>query len=509
MTYEELLQENHEQKLQIAALQFRLDQLERAIRGSRRERFVPDNTESQITLFEQEITDAFNAPKEAEKEEQPVTEVRKRKPKKVNRNTFPAHLLRVESLIQPEDYQEGFKKIGQDVTEILKYTPLQLEVLKIVRPRYTDPHATEDTIHQANIPPRIIPRGLVDDSVVAGLITEKFEYHMPVFRFVKKMKNAGIDFIHAKHCYNYLAKAGELMQPIHALMHKEVLNSKYVQMDESGIRVLSQDKEHGKQRGCMWVMFAPTSGLVLFNYRPSKEKHHAYDLLDGYKGVLQSDGNSTYQSIADVPPEVKIMGRYSIQLTAFLNCWAHTRRKFYEAKDLDPTLINPILVDIQQLYAIEKQTSKENLTAQQCYDLRQEYALPVLDAIKEKLDNAILTNLTGPVKTAIQYTIKRWSQLSNYISDGNYKIDTNLLENKIRLLALGRKNYLFAKTDETAQHIATFYSIVATCQAHGLNTFDYLCWLFRKINTEKITDDATYWLPHKVDRTQFEDGVGG
>ncbi len=503
--YLSLKEENEALKIENLAQRLRLEQLERALFGSKRERFIPAVPEEQMSMFDLEesgqsksngssntITDHQDSKK------------KKSKKKKISRNTFPSHLPREEQIIEPEGYQEHFKRIGKDVTEILKYIPMELKVLKIIRPRYADKTLDEKNIYQANIPVRIIPKGLVDDSLVAGLISEKFEYHMPVYRFVKKLRKAGIHFIKAKHCYNYLAKVGEMMQPLHDLMHQEMLSSGYVQMDESSIRVLSQDQEHGKLRGCMWVMHAPRSDLVLFNYRVSKEKDFACELLDGYQGVLQADGNSTYQSIADVPPEAKLMGKYEIQVSEFLNCWAHTRRKFYEVKDLEPDIIYPLLEDIQQLYALESEAREQRMDAKKRYDLRQQKAIPVLNSIKKKLDEASLKNLTGPVKAAFRYTIKRWLQLSNYVNNGNWEIDTNLLENKIRLLALGRKNYLFAKTNQTAQHVATFYSIIATCQIRGIDVFKYLTWLFKKMVSEKINDQAVNWLPHKVDRSMFD-----
>lgn len=509
MTIEDLYQENRalkkeneELELRLSILQFRLEQLEKVLYGSKRERFVPDQHTDQTSLF----ADIEEGPSKSEESEDVIvrTVPKKRKGKKeIARNTFPAHLVREEQVMEPEGYQEGYKYIGQDETEILKYIPMELKVLKIIRPRYVDPTSKEKQIQQANIPPRIIPKGLVDDSLIAGLISEKYEYHMPVYRFVKKLRNAGVDFIKAKHCYNYLAKTGAMLQPLHDLMHRELLQSGYVQMDESSIRVLSQDQEQGKLRGCMWVMHAPRSHLVLFNYRNSKEKEHACDLLDGYQGVLQTDGNATYQSIADTPPKNKVLGKYDIQVSEFLNCWAHTRRKFFEAKDLEPALIHPILKDIQQLYALERQARDQQMDADQRFILRQDKAIPILNSIKQKLDEGSMVNLTGPAKVAFSYTLKRWLQLSTYVKNGSWEIDTNLLENKIRLLALGRKNFLFAKTDETAQHVATFYSLVATCHIRKIDVFKYLCWLLNKVATEKITEQSVNWLPHKIDPATF------
>ena len=508
MTFSELEQEilalkeeNRILKLENEIQRFRLDQLENTIFGSKRERFIPNALEEQISLFD----DSSKTNSEELSNEPTQAVAVKTKPKSSStkipkkRNSFPAHLPREEQIILPEKHEKHFKEIGIDVTEILKYTPMKLIVKRIVRPRYVDPTAKQSTVYQSNIPPRIIPKGLADDSLLAALIIEKFEYHMPIYRFVKKLRKAGITFIKAKHLYNYLAKIGQLLQPLHALMLQQVLQSHYVQMDESGIRVLSQDKEYGKLRGCMWVMNAPLSNLVLYNYRPSKEKEYAYELLNGYQGTLHTDGNATYQGIADAEPNMKFMGKYNIEVTNFLNCWAHTRRKFYEAKDLNPNIIHPILTDIQGLYAIESEARNQKLNSSKRKQLRQEQAIPLLDSIKKKLDQAVTTNITGPVKKAIRYTLKRWKNLTRYTENGDWEIDTNLLENKIRPLALGRKNYLFAKTDETAQHVATYYSFIGSCHMNGIDPFKYFLWLFKKIAVNKMDQNAVNWLPHKFD----------
>ena len=315
----ELKEENESLESQNNALRFELNQLKRAIYGSKRERFIPTMPDEQTSIFDEgsESESSSTVDPVNETTDSSSTFAKRKVKKKIGRNTFPAHLEREEKIIDPRNHQDGFKKIGKDVTEILKYTPMVLKVLKIVRPRYVNPATQEKNIHQANIPARIIPKGLVDDSVIAGLISEKFEYHLPVYRFVKKMRKAGIHFIKAKHCYNYIAKVGEMMQPLHVLMLKEMLGNGYIQMDESSIRVLSQDKENGKLRGCMWVMHAPRSDLVVFNYRAGKEKEYAYELLDGYHGVLQTDGNATYQGIADAPCGAKLMGTYQIEISSF------------------------------------------------------------------------------------------------------------------------------------------------------------------------------------------------
>ena len=215
-------------------------------------------------------------------------------------------------------------KIGEDITEILAYTPGSYHVEQIVRPRHVEKDNEEAGVKQANIPPRLIPKGMVDETLVAHLIIEKILFHTPIHRFRKKLKQAEISFISEQNLYNWFHYAAAQLKPLYHLFKADLLNQSYLQCDETRIQVLSKNKPGASLRGQMWVINQPQLQAVLFEYHPSRSAHAAQQLLDGFEGILQVDGYSSYETIAKQAP---------IQLVF---CMAHARRKFFDAKNTDP-----------------------------------------------------------------------------------------------------------------------------------------------------------------------------
>jgi transposase len=291
---------------------------------------------------------------------------------------------------------------------------------------------------------------------------------------------------------NWFGRTAESLLPLYHLLQVDVLVTGYIQADETRIQVLAKLKKNASHRGQMWVYFAPTIKATFFNYESTRSTEAAEVILGDYQGVIQSDGYSVYQKIGQQ------------QGVEVIHCMAHARRKFFEAKENEPESVNFILSKIQFLYKIEQKTRDENLTYEERYQLRQEKAFPILKEIKEWLveksaDRTILPK--SKLKIALNYTLNLWKGLEAYAHDGKLEIDNNLVENTIRPVALGRKNYLFAGSHQAAQNLAIFYSIVGTCEKNNINVYQYLNWLLRKIATEKITPDAVNWLPHRVDPT--------
>ena len=238
----------------------------------------------------------------------------------------------------------------------------------------------------------------------------------------------------------------------------------------------------------MWIYRAPQTGAVLFDYHPSRNKECPQRLLANYKGHLQVDGYGGYNQY------------HQREGVTVLNCMAHARRKFFEAKDYDEQIACWFLGRAAQLYAIERKAREEELSAENRLQLRQKEAIPILDEIGKWLEENLYTQLPkSPIGKAIAYAHSRWSRLCLYASDGELEIDNNLIENKIRPLALGRKNYLFAHNEHTAQNLAMLYSLVGTCEACGINPHKYISWVLKKIVHHKIDDNARDWLPHRID----------
>jgi transposase len=462
--------------------------LKKMIFGAKRERFVSAQDPMQSTLFEVEEP---LSPNVEEVEETVVKKKKKVRPQNVQRNRFPESLERKTTVIYPEDLAiQGFTQIGNDVTELLAYRPASLFVKEIIRPRLVDKKEADKGVFQAPIPPRIVPKGMVDESLIAEIINEKIQFHTPVHRFSKKLKQAGVDFISENNLYNWFHTAAASLLPVYDLLVKDILSQNYIQGDETRMQVLKKNKPGSSHRGQMWAFMAPTIKAVAFNYEPTRSGKSANVILDHFSGKLQVDGYSVYETIGK---------RKDIELSY---CMAHSRRKFYDAKDIAPGIANYVLEKVQFLYALEEHCRKEKFNFQQRFYIRQEKAVPILKELEKYLieksaDRTILPK--SLIRKAIDYALSRWKGLSAYAHDGELEIDNNLVENTIRPIALGRKNYMFAGSDEGAQHLAVLYSIIGTCLKNNINAYTYLHWLLKKVATNKITPQAVLWLPHRID----------
>jgi transposase len=465
--------------------------LKKMLFGAKRERFISDQNPMQTSLFGLEEQEAAATTQQVEETEEVV--VRKKKKtsrKKPQRNRFPESLERETTILQPTGIDlEGFTQIGTDVTELLSYRPASLYVKQIIRPRLVDKKNEDKGVLQAPIPPRIVPKGMVDESLIAEIINEKIQFHTPVHRFSKKVKQAGVDFISENNLYNWFHTGAASLIPIYDLLIKDILSQDYIQGDETRMQVLKKNKPGASHRGQMWAFMAPTIKAVAFNYEPTRSGKSANIILEHFSGKLQVDGYTVYDAIGK---------RKDIDLSF---CMAHSRRKFYDAKDIAPDIANYVLEKVQVLYALEEHCRKENFNFQQRLHIRQEKAVPILKELEKYLmeksaDRTILPK--SLIRRAIDYALPRWKGLSAYAHDGELEIDNNLVENTIRPIALGRKNYMFAGSDEGAQHLAVLYSIIGTCLKNNINAYHYLHWLLKKVAANKITEEAVEWLPHRI-----------
>ena len=243
------------------------------------------------------------------------------------------------------------------------------------------------------------------------------------------------------------------------------------------IKVLDKNKKGPAHRGYHWVYRSPTKRLVMFDYHEGRGREGPQGCLKDFKGYLQTDGYSVYEDFGNTPG------------ITLLGCMAHARRKFDEAKDNDLVRAEYVLAQMQKLYAIERHAKSEALSDIEIVELRQEQAVPILLHLKEwMLENykAVLPKST--IGNAMHYSLQRWDKLLVYITDGRLEIDNNLVENAIRPVAIGRKNYLFAGSHNGAHRAAMLYSFLGTCKINGVNPFEWLRDVLLKIQDHKITN---------------------
>ena len=461
---------------EVEQLKVQLAELKRMIFGSKSERFVP-LAEGQLGLFSEDITE-IPVP-----EEDHIIEVRRKQPSKSKqvpvRTTIPAHLPRVEEIIEPENKTADSEKIGEEITEILEYTPGKLFVRRIIRPKYR----IGKEISIGELPSLPLPKSNAGASLLSHIMVSKFIDHLPFYRQIQIFKRQKV-VLSSSTISGWFNQTSELLEPLYDVLEQEVLNTHYLQMDESPIGVQDSHKIGALHQGYQWVYRNPVKGLVLFKYDSSRSKKVPEEILSNYSGYLQTDGYAAYQNLVT---------KGNITL---LGCMAHARRYFEKALDNDHKRASYVLKRIQELYIIEKKCKERSVdeTVKQRY--RNKYANPILKQMKHWLDENIQQVLPkSSIGKAIAYTIKIWKNLERYVLDPRFEIDNNLVENSIRPLALGRKNYLFAGSHKAAQNIAMMYSFFASCKVNQIEPLGWLTHTLENILDHKA-NKLVELLPH-------------
>jgi len=453
----------------VAVLSHQLEQLKKMVFGSKSERFEPvGNTKDSLqlklnldaeTVAQCKITDATQITYTRTK-----TEVTDNKPKAhPGRMKLPEHLRRDTIILQPDMDVAGLRKIGDEVSEVLDYIPGELYVKQYIRPKYAQPVSeTSTAVLTASLPGRLLGKCMAGEGLLAQIIVDKYAGHLPLHRQLQRFQRAGVTI--AQSTINDWAQA--TLNQLSALYeaHKRlVLQSSYLHADETPLKVMDENKKGTTHRGYYWVYHNSREKMVLFDYRTGRGREGPDDILKDYKGYLQTDGYAVYEDFDK---------RQGITL---LHCMAHARRKFTDALESDRARAGHALAMFGQLYAAERSITDGALTGDAIMQLRQQQSVPVLDALKEWMANEYPKVLPkSPVGQAMAYCLPRWEKLCIYTSDAKLNIDNNPVENAIRPVAIGRKNYLFAGSHEAAQRAAMVYSLFATCRLHHVNPHDWL-----------------------------------
>ena len=446
-----------------------LAQLKRMIFGSKSERHI-GNDPSQLNLgLDVETVE------QPERETEQITYTRNKSDNKKGaaiRLALPAHLHREEHIIEPEEDITGARKIGEVVTEVLEYTPGKFYVEKYVRPKYVFPK--EEKIVIGELPTLPIPRGNAGPGLLSHLLISKFVDHLPFYRQVQQFKRQDIDIAEST-ISGWFSSSCRLLEPLYDRLVTRVRQSSYLMADETPIPVQTHDKPGSTHKGYHWVYYAPIEKLVCFDYRKGRGRDGPEEFLEKFRGMLQVDGYSAY----DVYENKEGITLYG--------CLAHARRKYENSKDNDPQRAEYVLDRMRNLYMVEREARESNLSYDQRKELRIAKSLPVLQELekwmKEQLPEVLPKSSIGQ---AISYTLKLWPRLTRYIDNGQVEIDNNLIENSIRGVALGRKNYLFAGSHEAAQQAAMIYSFLGTCKINKIEPYSWLKDTLTRISDHSI-----------------------
>ena len=473
----------------LQATRFQLEQLRRMIFGSKRERFVSNIDINQLRIEFDPMAAEIETEVKAERKKIRV-EYERKKPKKEHhgRMALPAHLPVVETIIEPTEDTTGMVCIGNDVTEELDYTPATLHINRIIRPKYMTAEDEKGSQHQVIAElNRPIPRCIASAALLSMIFTDKYVYHLPLYRILQRINKMGVT-IPSSTMESWVKLGAELIRSLFAVHRLYVFSEIYQMIDESPIKVQDRDKPGACHQGYMWVRYGPLSKSALFEYYKSRSTKGPIDDLSSFKGYIQTDGYSGYTYLA------------SLQGITHLSCWAHARRYFDKALQNDQQRAGHVMKLIQLLYANEALAREAEMSHDERHALRLEKSLPIINEIGAYIyQHKSLVTPLSPIGKAFEYCSNRWTSLQNYLTNGMLEIDSNLVENSIRPLALGRKNYLFAGSHEAAQNIAMFYSFFATCKSHDIDPQKWLTYVIKNINDTK-TSRLKDLLPQFIDQ---------
>jgi transposase len=469
------------QLVQMELLKAELAQLKRLVFGAKSEHFHPDNDPAQLSLGIQAEAVAATSVISAKKIAYTRVQTETKPAGHPVRMKLPEHLERREIVVEPEGLQEGCRRIGEEVTEELEYEPGKLYVNRFVRPKYVS--ADNNRILVAPMVERPLLKAIAGPGLLTQIVVDKYLDHLPLHRQQQRFSREKISIPYST-LTDWVSNTCRLITPLYDALVKEVLSSDYLHADETPIKVLDKDKKGETHRGYYWVYHNSLKDLVLFDYQPGRGREGPSEMLKDFKGHVQTDGYGGYNFL-DKEKDITLF-----------HCWAHARRKFYDALPNDKVRAEYALRQIQLLYEVESTAREQGLNTEQLVAKRREKSVPVLEEFYQWMKQTYMeVTPQSAIGKAAAYSLKLWDGLTTYTTDGKLNIDNNPVENAIRPVAIGRKNYLFAGSHEAAERSAMLYSLFGTCKLHGINPFNWMKDVLQKIAAHPV-NKINDFLPH-------------
>jgi transposase len=443
--------------------------------GPRSETFDP----RQLLLFGQRIDQLTLDEKSIEDESGELLTTRRIKRRDQHgRQQLPDSLERIEIEHDLDDKRcpacgNERARMGTEISEQLEYFPASFKVLKHVRHKYAcarcDHDGYDPNIATAVKPPQPIEKGLPGPSLLAYVAVSKLGDHLPLYRLERIFERQQVHVARSTMCA-WMRCAGELVTPLVDLMAERVRNSQVIHTDDTPVPIQSPGMKQCRQ-GRIWCYLGDEQHpYTVYDYTPNRQRDGPAKWLKKFTGYLQADAYGGYDGI------------YHAQGVTEVACWAHARRKFYDAQDSDEQRSVQILTLVGQLYQIERESKQ--LSGALRLAVRQERSLPVLEKIKTWLDaeqEVVLPR--SPMAAAIGYAQNQWQALNAYVTQGFLNIDNNASERALKRVAIGRKNWLFAGNDAAAENHARLWSLIASAERHGVDPQRYLTSVLAKIAT--------------------------
>lgn len=358
--------------------------------------------------------------------------------------------------------------IDEKVTYRLAQAPGSYSILELRRPVYK--LLDESRLVSAAAPASVLEKSVADVSLLAGMLIDKYCFHLPLYRQHQRMLQCGIQ-VSRTSLTTWAGRAIDLLRPITVALSAQVLASRVLAMDETPIKAGRESK--GKMRAAyLWPIYGEDDE-VIFHYAPSREHHHVDHFLAGFRGTLLTDGYAAYTEYAARQDGI-----------THANCWAHCRRGFDRAKESEPQAAGEALALIGALYRHEEILRERQLGGAEKLAYRAEHSEPIVHAFWHWCDGQCHRGdllPKDPFAKAIQYAKARTISLQVFLSDPDVQIDTNHLERSLRVIPSGRKNWLFCWTEIGAERVAVIQSLLVTCRLHGVDPYTYLVDVLQRI----------------------------
>jgi len=459
-------------------LQNQLDWFKRHTFGRRSEKWDPhqkllfEALEKQVKSRQAEILASRRSSESMAKKES-HRNGRKPLPKDLPRERI-EHVPEKEALLCSTCGREK-ERIGEEVTEELDYVPASFVVRQHIRGKYAC-KVCQNGVVIADLPTRPIEKGRPGTGLLSHILVSKYGDHLPLHRQEGIFKRHGIDIRRSTMC-DWVGQSAELLQPLVKEMKRQILLSPKIHTDDTPVPVRNGPRKQIR-KGYLWV-YIDMDNNVVFDYTPNRCREGPVEFLGDYSGYIQADAYSGYDAV------------FEKGLATEVGCWAHTRRKFYDAKDTDPVRGHELLVLIGQLYDIERQAKEEKLNAAEIKTLRQKYSRPILERIQQRLEAFSIEVLPkSPMGQAVGYARGQWDALNRYLENGILEIDNNLAERTLRMVVIGRKNWLFAGHDNGGHRAAIIYGLIASCKLCKIDPFAYLRDVLDRVSTHPASQVA-------------------
>ena len=497
---EALREEIERQALEIKLLREKIDLLVRKVFGSSSEKLDTDQLLLALEGMEAKKPEASSVAAadalEADLKAKPANKSNRKKKGGITDELLDS-LPAVEVVIEPEEVQadpQAWRKIDEQVTKQLDYQPAKYVCRRIIRPRYArcdEPHRPPLIAEL----PTMLERSKAGPGLIASVLTAKYCDHLPLYRQeqIAKLRH-GID-LHRQVLADWVRLAAEWLRPIYQILLGGVWSEGYVQVDESVIKYLKPGK--GKaQQGYFWTMKRP-GGDAVFHWATTRATEVLQKIVPGdFTGTIQCDGYKSYRTF---------LNRHGQPVT-LAACWAHARRKFFDAAQTGAHKADALLIVhmMKQLYAVEERLRRTQASPKPRRHARQVESQPVIERIRKRLESWVKRRRHLPssqMAKAVNYTLTLWADLNVYLEDGRIEIDNNLVENAIRPTAVGKKNppsqklrrtgWLFIGEAHAGERSAIIFTVIEACRSRSIDPFEYLRDVFTRMPTMAAKDYPT------------------